>query len=210
MFGRGKLLRDGAQTQGVVVESRRTGSGGIAEGDARLSCQVRVRVSFEDGSKAEVSSKLYGRLYVEGDILPVRYDPDDHSKIEVDLPALEAGRQADVARGQALNVARGEAELAQREAGEDPRWLMKTMSAMHTAKQAGYLAEYERLQSEVAAWEAKTAVGSSGGSPDGAGGPGIASSDRIDQLQRLAELHKSGALSDVEFASEKAKILGQS
>jgi hypothetical protein len=33
-------------------------------------------------------------------------------------------------------------------------------------------------------------------------------SDRIAQLQQLAQLHESGVLTDEEFASEKAKILG--
>jgi hypothetical protein len=33
-------------------------------------------------------------------------------------------------------------------------------------------------------------------------------SDRIAQLQQLASLHSSGALTDEEFAAEKAKILG--
>jgi len=33
-------------------------------------------------------------------------------------------------------------------------------------------------------------------------------SDRISQLQQLASLHDSGALTDEEFAGEKAKILG--
>jgi Short C-terminal domain len=32
-------------------------------------------------------------------------------------------------------------------------------------------------------------------------------SDRIAQLQQLAQLHDSGALTDEEFASEKAKVL---
>jgi hypothetical protein len=35
-----------------------------------------------------------------------------------------------------------------------------------------------------------------------------AASDRIAQLQQLAALHTSGALTDEEFATEKAKILG--
>jgi membrane protease subunit (stomatin/prohibitin family) len=32
--------------------------------------------------------------------------------------------------------------------------------------------------------------------------------DRITQLKQLAELHDSGALTDEEFAAEKAKVLG--
>lgn len=33
--------------------------------------------------------------------------------------------------------------------------------------------------------------------------------DRIAQLERLAQLHASGVLTDTEFAAEKARILGQ-
>ena len=33
-------------------------------------------------------------------------------------------------------------------------------------------------------------------------------SERISQLKQLADLHSSGALTDEEFAAEKAKILG--
>jgi Short C-terminal domain len=32
--------------------------------------------------------------------------------------------------------------------------------------------------------------------------------DRIEQLERLAKLHDSGALTDAEFAAEKARVLG--
>jgi hypothetical protein len=35
-------------------------------------------------------------------------------------------------------------------------------------------------------------------------------SDPVDQLERLAELHKKGVLSDYEFAFAKEKLLGQS
>jgi hypothetical protein len=38
--------------------------------------------------------------------------------------------------------------------------------------------------------------------------PASGASDRIAQLQQLATLHDSGALTDEEFAAEKAKVLG--
>jgi hypothetical protein len=38
--------------------------------------------------------------------------------------------------------------------------------------------------------------------------PGSDTGDRIAQLKQLADLHASGALTDEEFASEKAKVLG--
>ena len=42
----------------------------------------------------------------------------------------------------------------------------------------------------------------------GAAGAAGAASDRIALLQQLAQLHDSGALTDEEFATEKAKVLG--
>jgi hypothetical protein len=38
--------------------------------------------------------------------------------------------------------------------------------------------------------------------------PPAAPATEVDQLQQLAQLHASGALTDEEFAAEKAKILG--
>lgn len=50
------------------------------------------------------------------------------------------------------------------------------------------------------------------GQPDPAPAPAPAPSsgagDRIAQLQQLAQLHESGALTDEEFAREKARVLG--
>jgi hypothetical protein len=44
----------------------------------------------------------------------------------------------------------------------------------------------------------------------GAGSPPAGASDaRLDRLQQLADLHDRGALSDAEFAAEKAKILAE-
>jgi putative oligomerization/nucleic acid binding protein len=37
--------------------------------------------------------------------------------------------------------------------------------------------------------------------------PAAAGDDPLDQLERLAELHQRGALTDAEFAAAKAKLL---
>ena len=37
---------------------------------------------------------------------------------------------------------------------------------------------------------------------------GGGTADSLDQLEKLADLHARGALTDAEFAAEKAKILG--
>ena len=44
--------------------------------------------------------------------------------------------------------------------------------------------------------------------PEPAAGPAAASSDPIEQLRQLGELHAQGVLTDEEFAAQKAKLLG--
>jgi hypothetical protein len=44
--------------------------------------------------------------------------------------------------------------------------------------------------------------------PAPAAGPAAASSDPIEQLRQLGELHARGVLTDEEFAAQKAKLLG--
>lgn len=44
--------------------------------------------------------------------------------------------------------------------------------------------------------------------PAASGGGDSGSSDLIEQLQRLSQLHTDGALSDEEFAAAKAQLLG--
>ena len=54
-----------------------------------------LEVHFPDGSQAELREKVHvadigalrGRV---GDVLPVRYDPDDQSAVVIDVPAIRA------------------------------------------------------------------------------------------------------------------------
>jgi len=48
-----------------------------------------------------------------------------------------------------------------------------------------------------------------GAAAGAAGGDAVEPTQHIEQLERLAELKKSGALSEAEFAAEKAKLLGR-
>ena len=115
MFRRDKLLDEGAHVDGVIIEAPEyfRGSG------ARYKVTVRVR--FDDGTTAEVQRQLHlscGEHRV-GAVLPMRYDPSDHSKLEIDEPALKAGRDAEFAAIKESAVARGEAR-AGRPDDEDP------------------------------------------------------------------------------------------
>jgi phospholipase/lecithinase/hemolysin len=64
------------------------------------------------------------------------------------------------------------------------------------ASQEARLNDLEQAQAQVPAQQAPPA-------PAQAAGPSL-----MDQLSQLAELHKSGALTDDEFATAKAKLLG--
>src|SRR5215208_3082705 len=106
-------MRDGAQADGVVQEStfkhsRISGPGELSVG-ARI-WQLKVQVQFEDGTTAELERKVneddYGGAIFgedgrpfpsEGDIVPMRYDPKDHSRVEIDIAAIKAKRQQQAA-----------------------------------------------------------------------------------------------------------------
>ena len=80
-------MEEGAQTDGVVVKlwwhSKLQGTYGI-----------EFRVKFPDGSTADVKERFLdasNQGYIsEGAVVPVRYDPSDHSQVRLDVPALEA------------------------------------------------------------------------------------------------------------------------
>jgi hypothetical protein len=118
MFGRDRLLEDGARVDGVIIEAPEYFRG---SGDMRGRYEVTVRVRFDDGATVEVERRLHlscGEHRV-GAVLPMRYDPADRSKLEIDEPALTAGRDADFAAMRERAVARGEAR-AGRPPDEDP------------------------------------------------------------------------------------------
>jgi hypothetical protein len=116
MFGIGggnnKLFTEGASAKGVVIQNKTrstVGNGIVPE------YHVKIRVKFDDGTTTEFKAQLNARevgRHLEGAILPVRFDPANHSKIVVDLPAL-AGPKVDLAAKKRDAIARAEERLAQ-------------------------------------------------------------------------------------------------
>jgi hypothetical protein len=76
----------------------------------------------------------------------------------------------------------------------------KPSSAIRHARAESERAEVERLKVESARLRAKAAE---------MGGEAASAADPIERLARLADLHDRGALTDSEFAAEKAKILAE-
>ena len=70
----------------------------------RINYRVTIRVNFPDGATTEFKKWLdwhdVGQVF-QGSVVPVRYDPSDHSKVVLDVPALEARRAGADAAGKA-------------------------------------------------------------------------------------------------------------
>src|ERR1700753_893083 len=89
MFGRLNVLKDGEQIDGIVLDSKTSGmlmqSNAHPLGDSNP--KVTVRIHFPDGSVEEPEIKVKGRDYSipfgTGETIPLRYDPNDHSRVEV-------------------------------------------------------------------------------------------------------------------------------
>jgi hypothetical protein len=131
-------MRDGAKADGVVLESTFKHSRVTGPGPHALPARIwrlELQVQFEDGTTTEVERKLKetdigGTLFnedgspfpSEGDIVPMRYDPKDRSKIEIDVAAVKARRQekmeregAQVDRLTDLQAARKRGEISDEE-----------------------------------------------------------------------------------------------
>jgi hypothetical protein len=143
-IGKSKLLNEGASVNGVVIDCRLTA--GIA-GTTVPDYHVTVRAKFDDGSSTEFKQKLnkdrVGSYFPIGTILPVRYDPDNHSKIEIDVPAVTP-KEADYEE-------MASAYQASMAANTD----RTAMDAFWAAKASGNAAEQTRLKAAVAAQNAE-------------------------------------------------------
>ena len=111
MFGKSKLMRDGAEAQGVIVDS----DAGMALTAHNSTYRVTVRVHFDDGTTVDVERKLHTTcgIHTEGFVVPVRYDAVDRSKIEIDEPVLEARQVANAAEMKRRAIERGERTLGE-------------------------------------------------------------------------------------------------
>ena len=96
--GHDKILREGAQGNGVVltVEPRKAAI-------VPPSYNVTVRAHFENGATVDIKAVFHTLqdglkkqvLVLEphiGDIVPTRFDPENHDSVVVDLPALAITR----------------------------------------------------------------------------------------------------------------------
>lgn len=98
MFGKHKLLHEGAQAEAVVTSVDLYQEGMRANWGSGFTYDVGMRVHFEDGTTAEIVRRIGGMAGTDlhfdvADVVPVRYDPHNRAKIELDEDALRAQQQ---------------------------------------------------------------------------------------------------------------------
>lgn len=192
-------MSEGAQTNGVVIKRwvNNVEQGGWSYG-------IEFRVKFPDGSTADHKQRfLYagdvGQIS-EGDVVPVRYDPQNYSRVALDTPALKAPFKD----AKAAQDARRDAALAR--LGE-PGAGTGGGPGVQSIPGVGTFDSPEDLKSkllQLASQGGASVIDLSGSSRSAQSG-----SDPEDRLTKLADLHDRGVLTDEEFAAEKAKILGE-
>jgi hypothetical protein len=150
-----------------------------------------------------------------GDVVAVKCDPG-HQKAKFDTSAdvvrrrerreaAKLDRAAQAAQFDAMrNAAPGTAAASSVPRRSDrPGSVAAAMAAIARALEAGDRAEAERLRAEFAAGRraSSPAAAQTAGGPGGAG----AAPDVLERLEKLADLHDRGALTDAEFAQEKRR-----
>jgi hypothetical protein len=201
-------MRDGAQAQGLVLEAKQFGHTDVGEGPGMgIFFELKLRVQFDDGTTEDITRRVrraslggtsgaIGGTVNAGDLLPVRYDPEDRSKIEIDSAAVKQGKEADREYAKRRGIQRREERLAAVPGETGVESMLRASIAI--AARRGDGAEVTRLTAKLAQQRGTSSA------------PRGEPSDPLDRLQKLADLHDRGALSDAEFAAEKAKLLRES
>jgi hypothetical protein len=100
MFGKLNVGRDGERGQGVVLKAERHGGVSDSSGTSSVTYDLELRVHFEDGTSLDFSQRLGSMFksaeagFAVGDVVPVRFDPDHHERIEVDMAAIHDRQDA--------------------------------------------------------------------------------------------------------------------
>jgi hypothetical protein len=170
MFGKNKLLSEGLEAQALVLDKTIYATG--VQSNASTACNYKLLVKFQDGTEAEISRRVFHAELAGapvGSLIPVRYDPDDHSKVEIDGAAIRAAQEARAEELREAALERGRAQLEGRDPASEASRIQEsveqintrvagisaatnditeTMEAIKRAKDAGDTAEVERLKAE--------------------------------------------------------------
>lgn len=187
---RKKLEAQGRTAPAVVLEIADRGMS-ITNGNdsivanTEVLLKTRLRVEPTGEPSFEVEKRLrYAQLAIPsiGSVVTVRYDPDDHDALMIDD-----------SEGAVLDAMSARTGL-------DLNGLMATIRETKAEHPGDRLAMGEALRAQLGVVQAPIVFASPGAVPD---------ADPISRIERLAALHASGALTDAEFAEQKARVLAE-
>jgi len=221
-FTHRKILKKGMPGRATIVEMSMPHSGASSQNIA-MTLQVHVEglTPYEVEDQWMVSSK---DTLGFGLSLPVKVDQKDQNKVAIDWEQARAeDEQQTAARREALASGGGAGGAAQGatpviDMQNDPELRHKIEQILGRKLTPGStetIAENDpalqmRIMQVVQEHAAQKAAGAGGsGFASDAVGGGDPEGERIAQLERLAALKASGALSETEFEAEKKKILGE-
>ncbi len=190
-----KLRENGASATAEVLECRMTGSERSSTGRA---------VNVDDPRELWKASRVIYKL-------KLRVVPEGAPAWEVSVKC-QLGRSVNARMGSQLPVLYDPDDHSK--VVVDTETILKWQVAGAGSRDAG-TEQIDSGMQAIAGDEAAavmTGINAALASGDQISGvpPGIGAPDPLDRLQKLANLHQSGALTDAEFAAEKAKILSES
>lgn len=205
---RKKLEEHGKRAPAVVVEiadrgmSVTSGAGNLVS-QTEVMLKTKLRVEPEDEPAFEIEERFrYPQLSIPtvGSRLAVIYDPSDHDKVMIDHSAAGVAAQFGAVpgmQGMELQDVMSKVQEAQSQT-QDPQELGRIL-----AQEFGTNVNVSQQDSSGVTF---------GAPPAGFGAPAPApqEEDPVDKLAKLAELREKGMLTDAEFESQKARILGES
>jgi hypothetical protein len=113
MFGKRSIRKHGRQAEAVVVGADMSG---YSNSHGIHKYHLELRVQLAQGATVDAKCSAYPtgpvRGFMVGEIVPVRYDPDDPEAVEVDRDAMVAAGQAKRKEGEEGLIRLGEERLA--------------------------------------------------------------------------------------------------
>lgn len=226
MLGHNKRLEPKLKEQGgkrawaTILESKKgwTTTGGVnavpgQAGSITIRREFRLRVEPEGEPQFEATVKQafndsHGwHIPEEGWSMTVIYDPNDHSKVVIDVDAMPVGPGVDrdeaVARHERAMERQKMREMAPGDSGW-PAEQLRSVALDATLSPEEKRAKIMELSASMGGAPKTMFVGGQAVQAGNAAGPAAA----VDALAKLADLRDRGLLTDAEFEAQKTRILG--
>ena len=214
-----KILKKGMAGVATIVEM-----GALDRGGTSFNLPMTLQVHVEGLTPYEVEGqwmvKAKDTVALSGQI-PVKVDREDHEKVAIDWDAVRGQYEQHKAQRQQALAAQGDAfgggavqgatpTIDMRNDPELREKIEKVLGRKLTPGTSEQVAENDpELQMRILQVVQEHAAQKAMGTAPAAGTAGGGGDDTVAQLERLAALKDSGALTETEFEREKQKILGQ-